>query len=128
MEVKEVNFWIHETVAMIYLAGPYAHATKEGREVNFRMHEAVAVKMLRAGFHPYSPIVHWHAAAEVYELPIQSSFWCGHNRVMIAHSTEVWVLPGWENSEGTKTEIDAARQYKIPVRFLERGDDGVIVI
>jgi len=31
---------------------------------------------------------------------------------------EIWVLPDWENSEGTKKEIARANELKIPVRFL----------
>lgn len=115
---------------MIYLAGPYSHPTPEGREANYRAHADVAVKMLLAGFHPYSPIVHWHTVATAHDLPTGSSFWREHNRIMIAHSTEVWVLPGWENSEGTKAEIEAAKQYKIRVRYLKwlDSEDGGVEI
>ena len=31
---------------------------------------------------------------------------------------EIWVLPDWENSEGTKKEIARANELKIPVRYL----------
>ena len=115
---------------MIYLAGPYSHPTPEGREANYRAHADVAVKMLLVGLHPYSPIAHWHMVATTHDLPTDAGFWREHNRVMLAHSRELWVLPGYENSEGTKAEIEAAEQYKVPVRYLEWSDkdDGSVDI
>lgn len=113
---------------MIYLAGKYSAPTATERTHHFMTHQRVAVQMLKAGLHPYSPIVHWHPTAVLLALPTDSDFWKEHNRAMLQCAIALWVIPGWEGSRGTEFEIDVARKLGLPIRFLAQGPDGQVIL
>ena len=41
-----------------------------------------------------------------------------NNMAWLEVADEVWVLPEWENSKGTRAEIERAKELNIPVRFM----------
>ncbi|MBK8909171.1 MAG: DUF1937 family protein [Rhodospirillales bacterium] len=75
----------------------------------------------RRGWHPYSPIVHWHVIAASHNLPTDAATWAGINERELRQSDALAVLKltGWQNSEGLRMELAWAELYGLPVRWFE---------
>ncbi len=106
---------------MIYLASPYTSIYLKEMEYRFQVTEKPACDMIKNGEVVFSPIVHWHTAAKVYDLPRGFAFWCDYSLSMLAKADElvVLMLDGWEKSVGVDAEINFALDHDIPVRYKE---------
>ncbi len=106
---------------MIYLASPYTSIYLKEMEYRFQVTEKHACDMIKAGEAVFSPIVHWHTAAKVYNLPKDFTFWRDYSLCMLSKADEMVVLmiDGWDNSVGVKAEVDYAKVKNIPVRYKE---------
>lgn len=103
----------------IYLAGAYSADNIIGVLDNIRKGQrAGAIAMMRghACFVPWLDYqLHFHLReGEV----IEKKTYQDQSMAWLEVSTEVWVLPGWENSNGTKREIARAQELRIPVKYL----------
>jgi hypothetical protein len=109
---------------LIYIAGPYSHPQEEVRFVRYQQHTQAAALLLQQGYHPYSPIAHWHNAAVIYNLPTNADFWHQHNRAVLAKCSfcVALQLPGWEDSIGLRYETEFANQCGIPVVYSSLQD------
>jgi len=108
-------------VSFIYVASPYTSDDSRIVEERFEAAEKFVVKALNSGDMVYSPIVHCHAIADKYEMPIDFSFWSNYNKAMLSTASEIWVLQldGWEDSKGVKAEVEFAIECGIEVRYVE---------
>lgn len=108
-------------MSFIYLGSPYTHVDSAIVRQRFRATEACTARLLIAGKHVYSPIVHCHSLAEQFDLPKSFNFWQRYNFAMLAKASELYVLclPGWESSHGLSSEIAMAQQLSIPITYLE---------
>jgi len=106
---------------MIYLASPYSHHDPVVREERYQEALKCAVALAASGGVPYSPIVHWHVAAKLHDLPTDATFWVWQNKAMFELCTNVIVLklPGWEESFGVKQELSWALDKQIPVTYTQ---------
>ena len=104
---------------MIYLAGPYSHPSKEVMAHRAELHAHAAATLLIRGYHPYSPIAHWHEIALTHRLPTHAEFWHNHNRAMVAKSSILLglMLPGWRESTGMNMEMRFATECAVPVKM-----------
>lgn len=102
---------------LIYLASPYSHADPEVMEARFEAVCREAAVLMEHGLHVYSPIAHTHPIAVRGDLPKEWPYWEAYDRVMLAASTEVYVLQleGWDASKGVSAEIEIAREMGLPV-------------
>lgn len=111
---------------MIYLASPYSHPDELVRHDRFAQALQATATMLRDGLIVYSPIVHCHPLARVYDLPTDFAFWQNYNFGILKHAEGLWVLmiDGFESSLGVQNEIIYAKElcipyhYKLPEHFL----------
>lgn len=105
---------------MIYLASPYTDRSNTVMENRYRMALEAAAELTQAGLCVYSPIVHFHPMACIYDMPRDIEFWYEHSCKMIDRADEAWVLelPGWTTSIGIMKEIEYAEMHDKPVKFL----------
>lgn len=112
---------------MIYLASPYSHPDPVEREKRY----LEAMRKLRLyileGIACFSPIVHSHEMAKIYNMGRAWEAWQQYNKEMLKHCWEVHILTldGWRESEGIKQEIAWASEFEIPC--LEVSPVGEIV-
>ena len=106
---------------MIYLSSPYSHPEALVRAARFRLACEAVAKMLRAGEHVISPIVHCHPVAIAHDLPTDFAFWQAYNRDTLKRCDRMVVLKlaGWEESVGVAGEIEMAAEFNIPVEYRE---------
>ena len=104
----------------IYLAGSYSADNIIGVLDNIRKGQragAVAMMKGNADFCPWLDYqLHFHLR-EGETIP--KKIYQDNSMAWLEVSNEVWVLPGYENSNGTKREIARARELKIPVKYLD---------
>lgn len=97
---------------MIYLASPYTSDSDAMMEYRYlRVLDAVVWLATKGPLNSsivYSPIVHWHEAAKVYDLPKDAKFWEKQNKGMLRQATGLYILglTDWKNSVGCKMEFD----------------------
>lgn len=106
---------------LAYLAVPYSDPNPAVREERFQAANSAAARLFQQGRQVYSPISHSHPITLAGKLPEQFSFWAKFDLDMLARCEELLVLrlPGWRDSVGVTAEIAAAREYGIPVKFLD---------
>jgi hypothetical protein len=103
----------------IYLAGSYSADNIIGVLDNIRKGQrAGAVAMMR-GYAVFCPWLDYQLHFHLREgETIPKKIYQDNSMAWLEVSNEVWVLPGYENSNGTKREIARANELKIPVTYL----------
>jgi len=104
-------------VIKVYVAGAYTAPTVVQVLENMRRGIDAAVQVAKLGMAPYCPWLDFQYGL-VSAMPVEvykeiSMEW-------LRASDAVLVVPGWENSEGTKAEIQEAVNRDIPVFFSLR--------
>jgi len=105
----------------IYLGSPYTHSDPKVMEERYLAACKKAGQLANEGFYVYSPIVHWHPVATLYELPRDWEFWQKLDRESIQLMDEVWILKleGWSISVGLGNEILLAKEFNKPYIFID---------
>lgn len=106
-------------MSYIYVASPYTDSNKSVEETRFRAVEQFCAGWTQRGVILYSPIVHFHKLANMYDLPTTAAFWREHNTTMLRFAKELWVytIEGWDQSTGVGYEISTAQKLLIPVHY-----------
>lgn len=104
-----------------YLGSPYSHPDPYVREQRHLMAMAHVAAFLKQGIAVYSPIVHCHELAKVWDMPKEAKFWERYNYTMLAAAEELWVLKllGWKESVGLQGEIQEAKRIGVSIVELE---------
>ena len=107
-------------MSYIYLASPYTDKKALVQQDRYDKVLQVTARLLQAGIHIYSPIVHCHEAARRFNLRGDFTFWRDYNKVMLEAASGLWVLQleGWADSAGTQWEISHATRLHYPIRLL----------
>ena len=110
-----------------YLASPYSHEFEAVREMRFRAVEATTAYLFKQGHVVFSPIVYCHKIATKWALPKDALFWRNLNFSFLHSSKEIIVLalPGWQDSQGVKGEMEEASRLQLPIKFLWPHEVGV---
>lgn len=106
------------TMPTIYISGPYRSRSGEsGVWSNIMAARQAAIELLRLGCAPICPhlntmlmggaIVPGDEAAEL-EVFLAADF------ELIRRSDALWLLPGWEKSDGAKREVAEASTWGLP--------------
>jgi len=68
----------------------------------------------------YSPIVHCHQLAKLFDLPFDANFWHNYNFAMLERAGDFALLklPGWNASIGVADEIEEAKRLDLPVELI----------
>lgn len=100
----------------IYLAGKYSDDNVIEVLNNIRTGIKVAAQLLKSGNDVFCPWLDYQF--QFFEELTMEDYYRYSMSFLEHWAEEVWVLPGWENSEGTKKEVEQANLLLIPVRFL----------
>lgn len=107
----------------IYVAGPYRSPTIHGIIENIRRAEEVSIEALRKGWSPFVP----HKNLSLLDGLFPDAAFLAADMAWLERADAVVLAPGWENSEGTRAEIERAKEMGIPVfeaAFLPEADEG----
>lgn len=105
---------------LVFLAGPFrgdgSEAAKQERVEKARQY---ALSLIEAGISFYSPhlnlsqlLIPFGSSHEEYAIKTQKEF--------LERTDVLAVLPGWEESSGTKDEIQWAQDSGMPIVYLEK--------
>lgn len=105
---------------IIFIAGPVrGDGTKEGQNKNIEFAREYIHLFIKNDIPFYSP--HLNIDQEVLNLGSEfNDFSWQLNAEFLRRSDALAVLPGWENSEGTKMEIENATKRSLPIFYLEK--------
>ena len=86
-------------------------------------YDAVLLKtsqLLSEGYKVFSPIVHCHSMAMIWDMPKKFEFWQAYDEHMIDLADELWVLTleGWRVSRGVQAEIEYANKTNTPIIYV----------
>jgi hypothetical protein len=95
---------------LIYVAGPYRADTPEEKDANVARAEVAAVELLKIGHSVICP----HLNNRNLESFLSSEVMLESDFQQITRCDALYVLKGWEDSEGTKLELALAKRLKIP--------------
>jgi hypothetical protein len=103
-----------------YLASPYTSADHTIMDERYAAACKTTAWLLNNKVWVYSPIVHCHELAKMFNLPRDLPFWWDYNRNMLipAKRLLILVLPGWEDSAGVTQETQFAADMHKPVEFI----------
>ena len=107
---------------MIYLASPYSHSNISVRYKRYECVLQVAARLIKEGQLVFCPVVHTHPiniilGSEYWDF----SRWKEFDLAMLDKCDELVIvrIPGWETSKGVTEETRYARQWDIPIRFVD---------
>ena len=100
----------------IYVAGAYSANNVMDVLDNIGKGISASVKILKGGEAPFCPWLDHQFHFYDGSLTIEDYY--NYSMAWLEVSDEVRVLPGWENSKGTRAEIARAKELGIPVTFL----------
>ncbi len=101
----------------VFVAGAYNADNVLGVLKNIGRGEAYAAELFALGFAVFCP---WHDkdyAIRLYDRDIPVSQYQAHSLKWLEVCDCIFLVPGWENSAGTKTEIDRAWTLNIPIFY-----------
>jgi hypothetical protein len=100
----------------VYVAGVCSSYTTIGTLTNIRKGMRLSTEVLLAGFAPFCP---WFDHQFVYQLrdgeEISKQRYQQNSMVWLSCCDAVLLVPGWENSNGTRREVVEALHLGIPV-------------
>jgi hypothetical protein len=101
---------------MLYLASPYTHKDKGVMHARYIAACNAQVFLALSGRYVYSPVAFGHAVEVQTGVNLPYEYWIRHGMRMLDKSTGVVVLPlpGWQESNGVKLEIDLALRVGKP--------------
>lgn len=101
----------------VYVAGPYSADNVLGVLQNIGRGERACAELFHNGLAPFCP---WHDKTYAMDALCQGDeveAFREHSMAWLEAAQAVFVLPGWEQSEGTKAEMLRAENIGIPVFF-----------
>lgn len=110
------NHRMDKKYPVIYIAGPY----RDGRgeyyvRQNIRKAEEAALSVWLNGGVAICP--HKNSSGLTGALGIQDDVWLYGYLELLRRSDAIWLLEGWQNSQGATMEMEFARQNGIPVLY-----------
>ena len=104
---------------IVYIAGPYRGKTYNEIEENIRRAEAAAIGFWDVGFGVFCP--HLNTAHFEVKSNAPAEAYVEAYLRMLEACTDIFLLPGWWDSEGARREFARAKElgmeilYKVPV-------------
>lgn len=101
------------SIRVVYVAGPFRAANSWEMEQNIRRAEALALDVWRT---PGLAAICPHSNTRFYQGAAPDDVWLDGDLAILERCDAVLLVPGWEKSSGTRTEIEWARYVEsIPV-------------
>ena len=102
----------------VYVAGAYSADNVITVLDNMRAGMRLSLEVLLAGFAPFVPWFDYHFQLMLREgEDLTVGHYYKYSMAWLEASDYVLVVPGWENSKGTKAEIARAEELGIPVFY-----------
>ena len=104
----------------VYMISPYTHEDEDVMKRRAQVAINEAGRLMEMGYYIFSPIVHCHPLAVLYDLPRDYKFWKGYNETFLrcwANIAYVLCYNNWFDSEGVKDEIMIAQSMGMPVYY-----------
>ena len=98
-------------MTVVYVGGPYSAPDQWAVESNVRKAEALALAVWRLGAVPICP----HTMTRFYDGTLPRATWLQGDLELLHRSDALVLVPGWEESAGTRAEIDAAARLGLPI-------------
>lgn len=116
-------------MTVVYIGGPYNAPTQHEVELNIRAAEALALKVWRLGAVPVCP----HTMTRFYGDSLPRAVWLAGDLELLRRSDALLLVKGWEESAGTRAEVECAAKLHIPTferlewlaRWLKQGNPDV---
>jgi hypothetical protein len=104
-----------------YIACPYSHKEYYITVARFLAVNRFAAEIISTDHLVFSPISHTHPIVEAKDLPKSWEFWECYDKTMLGCCDDVIVLclPEWEQSIGVQEEIKLAREFEMPIDFIQ---------
>lgn len=105
---------------MIYLASPYTSDDTDEQRLRYYHACRAAAKLMEQGHVVFSPIAHSHGIARFVK-EHDHDFWMNQDLtfLILAEKLVVLTLPGWEESKGVQEEIKLAKEWGLPIEYME---------
>lgn len=100
---------------LVYVAGPLRAASKREVDANIARAAHVALEVYRSGCLPVVPhlLTRW---VEILSITLEDEQFLMAGLIDLMRTCdEVWLMDGWERSEGTWDEVYAALAAEIPI-------------
>jgi hypothetical protein len=98
---------------IVYIAGAYRSRTLLGRILNIWKARQASIKLSKLGYCVFCPHTNWG----LLDRHNNVQFWLDCGLKILPKCQIIYMLKGWENSEGAKVEFDVARDYGLKVWF-----------
>ena len=102
---------------LVYLAGPIRPKGDQTLESNINNAKSIALELWKKGYTVISPHANSDLPITLADKEVEALRWLNGDLDIIARCDAVVVLPGWEESAGTKGEIEFAKERNIPVTY-----------
>lgn len=105
---------------IIYFASPYSHNNKDIVEYRIRMNSEKVALMVSEGNVVISPIIYGHHLLKFHNMPSDWKFWKNFCCTFLDKCDEmvVYMLDGWNISEGLLEEIEMAKNMGIKITYI----------
>jgi hypothetical protein len=100
----------------VYVAGPFRAEDCWRQERHVRTAEEAAWQLWKMGMAPLCP----HSQTRFYQGSLPNDVWLEGDLSWVEVSQALYVVDGWEESEGTLGEIKLAKKLGIPIFFSMR--------
>jgi len=104
----------------VYLASPYTSKDKVVMTLRYEAALEATSRLIKKGYIVFSPIVHCHPTAAVYDLPRDHTFWLAYDMSFIirwAQILYVLCIEGWEESNGIVSDISIANAAGVHIQY-----------
>jgi Domain of unknown function (DUF1937) len=123
----EIPFDAHSGQGIIYLACPYSHPDYEIRVTRFRAVTEVAARLIEKGCIIFSPVTMTHPIDLVMagdKETMGSDFWVEFDQAFMraCSSLVILTLPGWQESNGIKREMEFFIENKKDIYLIDNSD------
>jgi len=99
----------------VYVAGAYSADNVLDVLRNIGRGQFYAARLFMMGFAPFCP---WHDKDYVFQnfdASLTVKMFYEYSMAWLEVSDALFLVPGWENSKGTKAEIEKAKELGIPI-------------
>lgn len=96
---------------VIFVSGPYRAATEREVVNNIRRAEAAALRLWREGWAVICP----HLNTAHFGGYCEDSTWLAGDLEILRRCDAIYMLPGWENSEGASAEFTVAKHAGLEI-------------
>lgn len=105
---------------LIYVSSPYTHSDSSVVENRMKCVTEYLAQLSAERKIAFSPLLMHYCFDCGVELPKDYDFWRNHCLTLLSKSDvmHVLLLPGWEDSNGVKDEMDFTLAHNIPFEFI----------